>query len=66
MCHAQFFNHYYYGDITNCSKLVEELVTPGVPSKMCDYVHKHMNEGKITANLWPMCESAQGVEFCKW
>jgi hypothetical protein len=36
----------------------------GVGSTMCPYVHKHMNENKITANLWPMCETGQGVRSC--
>jgi hypothetical protein len=63
-CHTQFFNHPYYRENVNRRILVEEE-TSGLGSTMCFYVHKHMNEDKITANLWPMCESGEGIRSCE-
>jgi len=33
----------------------------GIKHTMCDYVHKHMKEGKITPKLWPLCEAGGKV-----
>lgn len=44
--------------------IVEETLK-GIRHTMCDYVHKHMKEGKIVPKLWPRCETGgQIAEEC--
>jgi hypothetical protein len=37
---------------------IEDMLK-GMQPKLCDYVHKHVRENKITAELWPMCETGE-------
>lgn len=47
------------------SYIVEETLK-GIRHTMCDYVHKHMREGKIAPRLWPLCETGgKAAEECE-
>jgi len=47
------------------SRIVEETLK-GIRHTMCDYVHKHMREGKIAPRLWPLCETGgKAAEECE-
>ena len=35
---------------------IVEGTLENIKPTMCNHVHKHMKEGKITAKLWPLCE----------
>lgn len=52
----------------NVSDIVEGTLKD-IRHTMCDYVHKHMKEGKITPKLWPLCEiggKADGEKCDLW
>ena len=54
--HKNVFNQKYPIDSIEESKLIEDLLY-GVRPTFCKYVHKHMRNGKITPELWALCES---------
>jgi hypothetical protein len=63
--HRAYFGNKY--DTNADARGIVEDSLMGVRSTMCEYVDEHMNDDKvITADLWPMCESGQGVKSCKW
>ena len=46
------------------SHIVEEMLK-GIKHTMCDRVHRHMREGKVTPRLWPLCETGgKAAEKC--
>lgn len=61
-CHQNYFNQKYNKDANPVE--VADQIMGGISSKMCTYAHKHMEEGKITADLWAKCESGQAVTSC--
>jgi hypothetical protein len=62
--HLAFFKN-KYDENADANSIVKSSLE-GASSTMCQHVYKHMNEGKITPNLWPMCETGQGVQSCSW
>ncbi|MCK4698264.1 MAG: hypothetical protein KAT53_08175 [Dehalococcoidia bacterium] len=45
---------------------IVEGTLKGIRHTMCDYVHKHMREGKIVPRLWPLCETGgKAAEECE-
>jgi hypothetical protein len=61
-CHQNYFNQKYNKDANPLE--VADQIMEGISSKLCIYAHKHMEEGRITADLWAKCESGQGVRSC--
>lgn len=61
-CHEKNFMQ-KYDTVADTAKVVDSILY-GVPSTSCKYVHKHMKEGKITPNLWPMCETGEESSTC--
>ena len=63
--HKKVFNEAYSdeGDI----KDIVENVLKGARATSCEYTQKHMDEKKITPELWPICETGdeKAVKLCK-
>lgn len=64
--HYNSFNSYYpAGASENAISIVEGMLK-GVQPTMCEYVHKHMDCGIITPDIWTLCETGgKPVESCK-
>lgn len=45
-------------------KVVVGEMLEGVRATFCNYIHKHMNEKKITPELWSLCETGKDTENC--
>ncbi len=62
--HKNIFGQSYPVD-TEVSVVVNEMLK-GVRSTFCPYIHKHMQEKKITPELWARCETgkADSVAVC--
>ena len=62
--HGNSFGQTYpVGDPANAADIVKDLLG-GVRPAFCPNVHKHMQEKKITPELWSRCE-AGGLEALK-
>jgi hypothetical protein len=60
--HKNVFGQSYPVD-ADVQVIVNEMLE-GVRSTFCDYIHKHMNEEKITPELWSLCETGKATEGC--
>ena len=62
--HKSVFNDTYQMD-KQIDDIINEMLQ-GVRPTYCKYVHKHMREKKITADLWSLCESGheEGITMC--
>lgn len=59
--HKNIFGECYPGDQDDAVGIVGEMLK-GVQPLFCPYVHKHMQEKKITPELWPRCETGKAIE----
>ncbi|MBM4056225.1 MAG: hypothetical protein FJ264_16470 [Planctomycetes bacterium] len=60
--HKNVFGQSYPVDV-DVKVIVKEMLE-GVRSTFCDYIHKHINEKKITPELWSLCETGKATENC--
>jgi hypothetical protein len=61
-----FGKQYALGDSETPVTVVEGILKGAQPT-MCDFVHAHMNESRISANLWTICETGgTSKESCKY
>lgn len=65
--HTNVFGSSYPLDNNNLPDLVDDILG-GVKPTLCKFVHAHIREGKITPELWPMCETGvdQVVKTCPY
>lgn len=54
--HKNAFGNPYPVDGERVNEVVEQVVR-GIRTTMCPYVHKHKRENRISADLWPRCET---------
>jgi hypothetical protein len=64
--HKNVFN-VPYSDEGEIKDIVENVLG-GVRSTLCVYIQKHMDEQKITPELWPLCETGnkEAVKLCRY
>jgi len=55
--HHNVFGDKYPDPLQRTPQQVLEEMFGGVRPTHCKYIHKHMAEGKITPELWPLCET---------
>ena len=65
--HKNVFGDSYPIDGTGVKQIIEDMIN-GVRPSFCQYVHKHIQENKITPELWALCESGiqDGTEQCSY
>jgi len=56
-----------YSDGREIGEIVESILS-GIKPTYCKYVQKHMDQKKITPELWPMCETGEkeAVKYCRY
>ncbi|MFC2067237.1 hypothetical protein ACFLUO_09390 [Chloroflexota bacterium] len=55
--HKKTFVQYYQLEASEDAATVVDGIIKGAMPTMCDYVHSHMESGRITASLWSKCET---------
>jgi hypothetical protein len=63
--HQRIFGVTFEKDINRLMDIVKDMLA-GVQSPMCPYAYKHKGEGKISPELWAICESGnpEATAFC--
>ncbi len=64
--HRNIFKSPY--PVDRSAKEITDGLLSGVGTTFCRYMHKHMNEKRITPELWPVCESGnpEATESCRF
>lgn len=65
--HNQFFKKKYPLDKSvKVATVVKDILRGAMPT-LCEEIHRHIQEGKITTDLWTLCDAGiQLVEGCKY
>lgn len=65
--HTNVFGSAYPMGNTSLPDLVADILS-GVQPTLCKFVHEHIRAGKITPELWPMCETGaeEVVKTCPY
>lgn len=61
--HNNIFKQKYPADKDDDAEKVVGEMLKGVQPLFCPYVHKHMQEKKVTPELWPLCEAGKSGEI---
>ena len=63
--HKNVFGQVYPAESDAASNIVTKLLE-GVRPALCKFVHKHMQENRITPKLWSLCEAgnAEALKTC--
>jgi hypothetical protein len=65
--HKRIFQENYENDISpSAAERAVKDILDGIRSTLCPYAHRHMRDGKITPELWSLCESGHddAVSLC--
>lgn len=58
--HKNIFGQTYPVEASGVGDIIAEMLH-GVRPTFCQYIHKHMSEGKITPELWSRCEAGSAI-----
>jgi len=64
--HKKYFGEHYLLEASEDAFKVVEGILEGAMPTMCEHVHEHMKDGRITAELWARCETGgKPAQECK-